>query len=158
MAAHNEQMGDEYYVDDPAGSFEQDLVHALDAGMRHTVNKALAQAFRPIKHHLSGFAEQQGWVALSGSQIIEESSLSINLQAHKQDRNPHTADFESLMRSPATEHDYNTSASTPKSRTREESDCSSSAHSSDKEDDPARKRKKKTHHSMASSGGSCRLC
>ncbi|KAJ1164302.1 hypothetical protein NDU88_004747 [Pleurodeles waltl] len=63
MAGFEDQAGEEYYSDDSAGSFEQDLVYALDAGVRHTVNQALAQAIRPIKHHLIGFAEQQGWVA-----------------------------------------------------------------------------------------------
>ncbi|KAJ1213709.1 hypothetical protein NDU88_001341 [Pleurodeles waltl] len=72
--------------------------------------------------------------------------VPINSQAHKQDRDLHTANFESLIRSLAKEHDYNTSASTPKSRTRKELDSSSSARSSDQGDVPPRKRKKKTHH------------
>ncbi|KAJ1197305.1 hypothetical protein NDU88_001165 [Pleurodeles waltl] len=67
MAAYDDQGSDEYYEDDPSGSFEQDLVYALDAGVRYTVNQALAQAIRPIKHHLIGFAEQQEWVASSGA-------------------------------------------------------------------------------------------
>ncbi|KAJ1100057.1 hypothetical protein NDU88_005146 [Pleurodeles waltl] len=67
MAGYEDQASDEYYLDDSAGSFEQDLVYALDAGVRHTVNQPLAQATRPIKHHLIGFAEQQGWVALRAS-------------------------------------------------------------------------------------------
>ncbi|KAJ1120397.1 hypothetical protein NDU88_008567 [Pleurodeles waltl] len=146
MAAYNDQVGDDYYVDDPAGSFEQDPVYALDAGVCHTVNQVLAQAIRPIKHHLIGFAEQQGWVASSGPQIVEEPSLSVSLQAHKLDRNPHTADFGSLIRSLAKEHDYNSSASAPKSKTKRDLDSSSSAHSSNQGDDHLRKRKKKTHH------------
>ncbi|KAJ1122561.1 hypothetical protein NDU88_001047 [Pleurodeles waltl] len=85
-------------------------------------------------------------MASSGSQIIEESSLFLSWQAPKQDRNPHTDDFESLIRSLAKEHDYKTSASTTKSKGREESDSSSSAHSSDQGDNPPRKHKKKTHH------------
>ncbi|KAJ1166568.1 hypothetical protein NDU88_006967 [Pleurodeles waltl] len=52
MATYDDQGGDEYYVDDPVGSFEQDLVYALDDGVRHTVDQALAQAIRPIKYHL----------------------------------------------------------------------------------------------------------
>ncbi|KAJ1135271.1 hypothetical protein NDU88_001712 [Pleurodeles waltl] len=78
MAAYNDQLGDEYYVDDTVGSFEQDLLYALDAGVRHkdllyaldagvrhTVNQTLAHAIRSIKYHLIGFAEQQGWMAPS---------------------------------------------------------------------------------------------
>ncbi|KAJ1191143.1 hypothetical protein NDU88_000459 [Pleurodeles waltl] len=83
MAAYDDQGGDEYYVDDPVGSFEQDLVYALDASVRHTVNQALAQAIRPIKHHLIGFAEQQGSVAPSVSQMVEDPSLSGGSQALK---------------------------------------------------------------------------
>ncbi|KAJ1135246.1 hypothetical protein NDU88_001690 [Pleurodeles waltl] len=83
MAAHEDQGGDEYYVDDPKGSFEQDLVYALDADVRHTVNQALAQAIRPIKHHLIGFAEQQGWVDLSGSQMVKDPTLWGGSQALK---------------------------------------------------------------------------
>ncbi|KAJ1101211.1 hypothetical protein NDU88_006283 [Pleurodeles waltl] len=84
MAGYEDQADDGYYLDEPAGSFEQDLVYALDAGVRHTVNQALAQAIKPIKHHLLGFAEQQGWVAPSGIQSIMEPSLSAGTQAAKQ--------------------------------------------------------------------------
>ncbi|KAJ1099691.1 hypothetical protein NDU88_004790 [Pleurodeles waltl] len=72
MAGYEDQADDGYYLDEPGGSFEQDLVYALDAGVRHTVNQALAQAIKPIKHHLLGFAEQQGWVAPLGIQSIME--------------------------------------------------------------------------------------
>ncbi|KAJ1153189.1 hypothetical protein NDU88_005951 [Pleurodeles waltl] len=144
MAAYNDELGDEYYVDDPAGSFEQDLVYALDACVRHMVYQALDRAIRPSKH-LIGYAEQQGWVAPSGSQMLEEHSLSGGSQALKQGRNPHTADFESLIRTLAREHDYNTS-STPKSKSKNYLDSSSSGHSSDQGDDPTLKRKQKTHH------------
>ncbi|KAJ1089360.1 hypothetical protein NDU88_002511 [Pleurodeles waltl] len=84
MPGYEDQADDGYYLDEPAGSFEQDLVYALDAGVRHTVNQALTQAIRPIKHHLLGFAEQQGWVAPSGIQSIMEPSLSAGTQATKQ--------------------------------------------------------------------------
>ncbi|KAJ1132809.1 hypothetical protein NDU88_011110 [Pleurodeles waltl] len=57
MAGYEDQAGDEYYMDDSTGSFEQDLFYALDAGVHHAVNQALAQAIRPNKHHLIGFAE-----------------------------------------------------------------------------------------------------
>ncbi|KAJ1191601.1 hypothetical protein NDU88_000917 [Pleurodeles waltl] len=63
MAGYGDQAEDEYYFEEPAGSSEQDLVYALDAWVRHTVNQALAQAIKPIKHHLLGFAEQQVLVA-----------------------------------------------------------------------------------------------
>ncbi|KAJ1165889.1 hypothetical protein NDU88_006306 [Pleurodeles waltl] len=131
MAAYNEHLDDEYYLDDPAGSFEQDLVYALDAGVRHTVSQALVQAVRPIKYHLIGFAEQQAWVVPSGSQIFEDHSLSGGSQALKQSKNPHSVDFESLIRSLARDHDYNTSSSTLKSKPKEDLDASSSEHSSD---------------------------
>ncbi|KAJ1127420.1 hypothetical protein NDU88_005822 [Pleurodeles waltl] len=36
MDAYDDQGGDEYYVDDHAGSFEHDLVYALDAGVTET--------------------------------------------------------------------------------------------------------------------------
>ncbi|KAJ1175012.1 hypothetical protein NDU88_000303 [Pleurodeles waltl] len=84
MAGYEDQADDGYYLVEPAGSFEQYLVYALDAGVRHTVNQALAQAIKPIKHHLLGFAEQQGWVAPSGIQSIMEPSLSAGTQATKQ--------------------------------------------------------------------------
>ncbi|KAJ1161392.1 hypothetical protein NDU88_001878 [Pleurodeles waltl] len=145
MATYNDQLCDEYYVDDPAGSFEQDLVYDLNAGVRHKVNQVMAQAIRPIKYHLIGFAEQQGWVAPSGSQIVEEPSLSGGSQALKQGRNPHTCDVESLIRSLARNHDYNTSASTTKSK-EDLNSSSSSDHSSEQVEDPPQKRKKKMNH------------
>ncbi|KAJ1185900.1 hypothetical protein NDU88_002686 [Pleurodeles waltl] len=144
MAGYEDQAGEKYYLDDSAGSFEQDLVYALDAGVRHTVNQALAQPIRPIKHHLIGFAEQQGWVAPSGVQFIIEPSLSGGSQSIKQSHNPHSVDFESLIRAMAEEHDYNASAQKVKST--EDLASSSSDHSSEQGDDPPRKRKKKSHH------------
>ncbi|KAJ1095145.1 hypothetical protein NDU88_000315 [Pleurodeles waltl] len=135
MAAYVYKRGDEYYVDDPAGSFKQDLVYALDAGVRYTVNQALAQAIRPIKHHLIGFTEQQGWVAPSESQMIEDHSLSSSSKALKPGKNPHPADFESLIRSLARDHEYNASA-TSKSKSKEDLASFSSEHSSDQGDDP----------------------
>ncbi|KAJ1135498.1 hypothetical protein NDU88_001937 [Pleurodeles waltl] len=132
LAGYEHQADDAYYLDEPAGSFQQELVYALDAGVRHTVNQALAKATKPIKHHLIGFAEQQGWVAPSGVQSIIEPSLSDCTQSIKQNHNPHSADFENLTRAMAKEHDYNTStqkkaASDP---------ASSSDHSSEQGDDP----------------------
>ncbi|KAJ1165369.1 hypothetical protein NDU88_005797 [Pleurodeles waltl] len=106
-AGYEDQAEDLYYLDEPAGSFEQDLVYALDAGVRHTVNQALAQAIQPIKHQLLGFVEQQGWVAPSGIRPIGEPPLPANTQASKQSTNPHSADFESFIRNMAREHDYN---------------------------------------------------
>ncbi|KAJ1182176.1 hypothetical protein NDU88_007370 [Pleurodeles waltl] len=145
MDAYDDQGDDEYYVDDPTGSFEHDLVNALDDGVRHTVHKALAQAIRPIKHHLIGFAEQQGWVAPSGAQAITEPSLSGSSQALKQGNNLHAAHFESLIRSLAMDHDYN-AASSKKSKSKEDFASSSSDHSSDQGEDPLCKRKKKSRH------------
>ncbi|KAJ1216434.1 hypothetical protein NDU88_004036 [Pleurodeles waltl] len=147
MAGYEDQADDGYYLDEPAGSFEQDLVYALEAGVRHTVNQALAQAIKHIKHHLLGFAVQQGWVAPSGIQSIMEPSLSAGTQATKQIHNPHSADFESLFRNMAWEHDYN-SASQKKAKS-DPASSSSSDHSSEQGDDPPRKRKTKTHHQEA---------
>ncbi|KAJ1114382.1 hypothetical protein NDU88_002620 [Pleurodeles waltl] len=144
MAGYEDQVGDEYYLGDSAGSFEQDLAYALDAGVCHTVNQALMQAIRPIKHHLIGFAEQQGWVALSGAQTIIGPSLSGGSQSLQQCHNLHAADFESLIRAMAKEHDYN--AASQKAKSREDLASSSSDHSSEPGDDPPHKRKKKSHH------------
>ncbi|KAJ1108870.1 hypothetical protein NDU88_006240 [Pleurodeles waltl] len=139
MAGYEDQAEDLYYLDEPAGSFDQDLVYALDAGVRHTVNQALAQAIQPIKHHLLGFVEQ-GWVAPSGIQPIGELPLPAKTQASNQSTNPHSADFESLIRNMSREHDYNSG-----SQKKAVSDpvSSSSEQSSEQGDDPPRKRKKK---------------
>ncbi|KAJ1084125.1 hypothetical protein NDU88_004278 [Pleurodeles waltl] len=140
MAGYEDQAEDLYYLDEPAGSFDQDLVYALDAGVRHTVNQALAQAIQPIKHHLLGFVEQQGWIAPSGSQSVGELPLPANTQASNQSTNPHSADFESFIRNMAREHDYNSG-----SQKKAVSDpASSSEQSSEQGDDPPRKRKKKS--------------
>ncbi|KAJ1169571.1 hypothetical protein NDU88_001464 [Pleurodeles waltl] len=133
MAGYEDQADDAFYLDEPARSFEQDLVYALDAGVRHTVNQALAQAIKPIKHHLLGFAEQQGWVAPSGVQSIIEPSLSAGTQTIKQSHNPHSADFENLIRAMIKEHDYNTST---QKKAMSDPASSSSDQSSEQGDDP----------------------
>ncbi|KAJ1141613.1 hypothetical protein NDU88_007941 [Pleurodeles waltl] len=132
-------------MDDTAGSFDQYLVYALDAGVRHSVNQALAQAIQPIKHHLLGLVDQQGWVAPVGAPPIGESPFSASTQAAKQSSNPHAADFESLIRNMAREHDYNAGAQ-KKAVSDPASSSSSSEHSSEQGDVPPRKRKKKAHH------------
>ncbi|KAJ1163303.1 hypothetical protein NDU88_003763 [Pleurodeles waltl] len=146
MAGYEDQAEDLYYLDEPAGSLDQDLVYALDAGVHHSVNQALSQAIQPIKHHLLGFVEQQGWVAPAGTQPIGEFSLSMNTQPSKQNTNPHAVDFESLIRNMAREHDYNAG-----SQKKAVSDpvSSSSEHSSEQGDDSPHKRKKKVHHQKA---------
>ncbi|KAJ1181224.1 hypothetical protein NDU88_006434 [Pleurodeles waltl] len=146
MAGYEDQADDGYYLDEPAGSFEQDLVYALDAGVRHTVNQALAQATKPIKHHLLGFAEHQGWVVPSGIESIMEPSLRANTQASKQSTNPHSTDFESLIRNMAREHDYNSGS---QKKAASDPASSSSEHSSEQGDDSPRKRKKKAYHQEA---------
>ncbi|KAJ1174027.1 hypothetical protein NDU88_005851 [Pleurodeles waltl] len=133
MAGYEDQADDAYYLDEPAGSFEQDLVYALDVGVRHTVNQDLAQAIKLIKHHLIGFAEQQGWVAPSGFQYIIEPSLSAGTQSIKQSHNPHSADFENLIRAMGKEQDYN--ASTQKKAASDPASSSSDL-SSEQGDDP----------------------
>ncbi|KAJ1200258.1 hypothetical protein NDU88_004084 [Pleurodeles waltl] len=147
MAGYDDQAKDLYYLDDTAGSFDQDLVYALDAGVCHSVNQALAQAIQPIKHHLLGLVEQQGWLAPAGVQPIGESSLSTNTQAVKQTFNPHAADFESLLRNMARERDYN--AGSQKKAVSDPASSSSSEHSSEQGDVPPRKHKKKAHHQEA---------
>lgn len=43
---------EEYGEKEPSGSMEQELVEALDAGVQHSVNKALVRATEPLKRHL----------------------------------------------------------------------------------------------------------
>ncbi|KAJ1114648.1 hypothetical protein NDU88_002883 [Pleurodeles waltl] len=147
MAGYDDQAEELYYLDDTTGSFDQDLVYALDAGVRHSVNQALAQAIQPIKHHLLGLVEQQGWVAPASAQPIGESSLSASTQASKQVTNQHAADFESLIRNMAREHDYN--AGSQKKAVSDPASSSSSEHSSEQGNAPPCKRKKKAHHQEA---------
>ncbi|KAJ1176497.1 hypothetical protein NDU88_001775 [Pleurodeles waltl] len=144
MAGCDDQAKKLYYLDDAAGSFNQDLVYALDAGVHHSVNQALAQAIQPIKHHLLGLVDQQGWVDPVGAQPIGESSFAASTQAPKQTSNPHAADFESLIRNMAREHDYN--AGSQKKAISDPASSSSSEHSSEQGDVPPRKCKKKAHH------------
>ncbi|KAJ1096362.1 hypothetical protein NDU88_001504 [Pleurodeles waltl] len=147
MAGYDDQAKELYYLDETTGSFDQDLVYALDAGVRHSVNQALAQAIQPIKHHLLGLVEQQDWVAPASAQPIGESFLSSSIQASKQVTNPHAADCESLIRNMAREHDYN--AGSQKKAVSDPASSSSSEHSSEQGDAPPRKRKKKAHHQEA---------
>ncbi|KAJ1140467.1 hypothetical protein NDU88_006819 [Pleurodeles waltl] len=144
MAGYDDQAEELYYLNYTAGSFDQDLVYALDAGVCHSVNQALAQAIQPIKHHLLGMVDQQSWVAPVDAQPIGESSFSASTQAAKQTSNPHAADFESLIRNMTREHDYN--AGSQKKAVSDPASSSSSEHSSEQGDVPPRKRKKKAHH------------
>ncbi|KAJ1198160.1 hypothetical protein NDU88_002004 [Pleurodeles waltl] len=144
MAGYDDQAEELYYLDDTAGSFDQDLVYALDAGVRHSVNQALAQAIQPIKHHLLGLVDKQGWVAPVGAQPIRETSFSASTLAAKQTSNLHAADFESLIRNMAREHDYNVGSQ--KKAVRDPASSSSSEHSSEQGDVLPRKCKKKAHH------------
>ncbi|KAJ1160649.1 hypothetical protein NDU88_001144 [Pleurodeles waltl] len=149
MAGYDDQAKDLYYMDDAAGSFDQDLVYALEAGVRHSVNQALAQTIQPIKHHLLGLVDQQAWAAPVSAPIIGDSSFAANPQPAKQTSNPHSADFQSLIRNMAREHDYNV-GSQKKAVDDPASFSSSSEHSSEREDAPPRKRKKKAHHQEVS--------
>ncbi|KAJ1177952.1 hypothetical protein NDU88_003203 [Pleurodeles waltl] len=106
MAGYEEDSGEGTYYDDSVGPFEQDLVYALDAGARHTVNLALAHAVQPIKHHLLGFAEQQGRTQNSASRSYEELPFSQDPSGSNSDANPHLEDFEQMARSLAKDHDY----------------------------------------------------
>ncbi|KAJ1150570.1 hypothetical protein NDU88_003360 [Pleurodeles waltl] len=137
MAVYDDQAEELYYMDDTAGSFDQDFVYALDAGVRHSVNQALAQAIQPIKHHLLGLVDQQAWAAPMSAPTMGDPA--------KQSSNLHAADFESLIRNMAREHDYN-AGSQKKAVNDPASSSSSSEHSSEQDDAPPRKRKKKAHH------------
>ncbi|KAJ1101569.1 hypothetical protein NDU88_006636 [Pleurodeles waltl] len=107
MAGYDDPAEELYYMDDTAGSFDQDLVYALDAGVRHSVNQALVQAIQPIQHHLLGLVEQQAWAAPGSASTLEDPSFATIPQSEKQLSNPHAADFQSLIRNMAREHDYN---------------------------------------------------
>ncbi|KAJ1218788.1 hypothetical protein NDU88_006360 [Pleurodeles waltl] len=145
MAGYDDPAEELYYMDDTAGSFDQDLVYALDAGVRHSVNQALVQAIQPIKHHLLGLVEQQAWAAPGRASTLEDPSLAAIPQSEKQLSNPHAADFQSLIRNMAREHDYN-AGSHKKGKDVPPSSSSSSEPSSEQKDAPPRKRKKKAHH------------
>ena len=60
--------GDDY--NGPAGSLEQDLVDALDLRVQQSVNKALVRAIEPLKTHLFGYTEQQGWLPPFAPQVV----------------------------------------------------------------------------------------
>ncbi|KAJ1088747.1 hypothetical protein NDU88_001902 [Pleurodeles waltl] len=137
MAGYDDQAEDLYYFDDNTGSFDQDLVYALDAGMRHSVNQALVQAIQPFKHHLLGLVDQQAWSAPAGTPSLAGPSLSEDTQSAKQSPNPHAADFQSLLRNMAREHDYN-AGSLKKAVDAPASSSASSGHSSEQEDAPPR--------------------
>ncbi|KAJ1218533.1 hypothetical protein NDU88_006111 [Pleurodeles waltl] len=137
MAGYDDQAEDLYYFDDNTGSFDQDLVYALDAGMRHSVNQALVQAIQPFKHHLLGLVDQQAWSAPAGNPSLAGPSLSADTQSAKQSPNPHAADFQSLLRNMAREHDYN-AGSLKKAVDAPASSSASSGHSSEQEDAPPR--------------------
>ncbi|KAJ1191209.1 hypothetical protein NDU88_000525 [Pleurodeles waltl] len=148
MAGYDDQAEDLYYIDDTSGSFDQDLVYALDAGVRHSVNQALVQAIQLIKHHLLGLVDQQAWSAPVGAPSLEDPSFAADPQPAKQPSNLHAADFQSLIRNMAREHDYN-AGSQKKAVDDPASSSSSSDHSSEQEEAPPRKRKKKAHHQEA---------
>ncbi|KAJ1214802.1 hypothetical protein NDU88_002413 [Pleurodeles waltl] len=116
--------------------------------MRHSVNQVLVQAIQPIKHHLLGLVDQQAWSAPAGASSMGEPSFSADTQSAKQIPNPHAADFQSLLRNMAREHDYN-AGSLKKAVDAPASSSASSGHSSEQEDAPPRKRKKKAHHQEA---------
>ncbi|KAJ1157118.1 hypothetical protein NDU88_009833 [Pleurodeles waltl] len=144
MAGYDDPAEELYYMDDAAGSFDQDLVYALDADVRHSVNQALVQAIQPFKHHLLGLVEQQVWAAPGSASTLEDPSFAAIPQPEKQLSNPHAADFQSLIRNMAREHDYN--AGSHKKGKEVPPSSSSSEPSSEQEDAPPRKRKKKVHH------------
>ncbi|KAJ1152118.1 hypothetical protein NDU88_004895 [Pleurodeles waltl] len=138
MAGYDDPAEELYYMDDTAGSFDQDLVYAFDADVRHSVNQALVQAIQPFKHHLLGLVEQQVWAAPGSASTLEDPSFAAIPQPEKQLSNPHAADFQSLIRNMAKEHDYN--AGSHKKGKEVPPLSSSSEPSSEQEDVPPRKR------------------
>ncbi|KAJ1172447.1 hypothetical protein NDU88_004294 [Pleurodeles waltl] len=113
------------------------------------VSVALAQAIQPIKHHLLGFAEQQGWVPQSSSQ--EELQFSQDTGSSSV-ANSHQVDFEQLVQALNKEHGYSPSQSLHlRVESKGDSDASSSSNSLDRDSDSPWKRKAKSRHSSVSS-------
>ncbi|KAJ1211273.1 hypothetical protein NDU88_006634 [Pleurodeles waltl] len=133
------QEGDEnYYFEETHTSlFEQDLVQALDAGVRQTVNDALAKAITLLKHHLYGFAQQQGWLPPAGG--LSEGSTNLPSKEF------HSEAFEKLAASLANENPYSMPAEPRAEELSDDSDASSSRDSSKADSGPPHKRKAKTH-------------
>ncbi|KAJ1104210.1 hypothetical protein NDU88_001622 [Pleurodeles waltl] len=153
MADYEEESGEGTFYDDSVVSFEQDLVYALDAGVRHAVNMALAQAIQPIKHYLLGFAEQQGWVPQSSSQ--EELPFSQDPTDSSSVANPHQADFEQLVQPLNKEDGYSSSQSLHlRDESEGDSDSSSSSNNPDRDSDSP-PRKAKSWHTQVRSILSC---
>ncbi|KAJ1146577.1 hypothetical protein NDU88_012843 [Pleurodeles waltl] len=121
-----DESGEGPYYDDSVGSFEQDLVYALDSGVRHTVNVALAKAIQPIEQHLFDFTEQQGSISGNLSSGSEVPSVLQGFAGSISD-NPHVADFEQFVRTLAKDHEYSSSTTAPKASTQGDSGCSSSS-------------------------------
>ncbi|KAJ1083464.1 hypothetical protein NDU88_003623 [Pleurodeles waltl] len=122
--------GDEgyFYEEAHSSSFEQDLVHALDASVHQTEAKAIT----PLKHHLYRFAQQQGWLPPKGG-VIEG-------QSNPPTKAIHAEAFEKLTASLMAEHPYSIPADPHSDEVSEDSDANSSR-SSPKDDTLPRKRK-----------------
>ncbi|KAJ1213132.1 hypothetical protein NDU88_000771 [Pleurodeles waltl] len=151
MASNEGESGEGTFYDDSVRSFEQDLVYALDAGVRHTINVALDQAIQLIKHHLLGVAEQQGGVPQSSSQealLVSQDPTSSSSVA-----NPKKTDFQQLVQSLNKGHGYSSSQLLHlRDESKEDSDSSSSSNNPDRDSDsPPCKRKAKSRHTQASS-------
>ncbi|KAJ1131762.1 hypothetical protein NDU88_010095 [Pleurodeles waltl] len=122
--------GDEGYFYEEAHSspFEQDLVHALDTGVRQTVNDALAKAITPLKHHLYWFAQQQGWFPPKGG-IIEG-------QSNPPTKAIHAEAFKKLTASLMAGHPYSIPADPHSDEVSEDSDANSSRSSPEDDTQP----------------------
>ncbi|KAJ1215097.1 hypothetical protein NDU88_002707 [Pleurodeles waltl] len=140
VRASQNQEGDEnyYFEETHTGSFEQDLVQALDADVHQTVNDALAKATTPLKHHLYGFVQQQTWLPPAGA--LSEGSTNLPSKQF------HSEAFEKFAASLANEHPYSMPAEPHAEELSDDSDASSSRGSSKGDLGPSRKRKAKTHH------------
>ncbi|KAJ1092922.1 hypothetical protein NDU88_006032 [Pleurodeles waltl] len=142
------QEGDESYCYDAgqSGFFEQNLVQALDAGVRQTVNEALAKAITPLKHHLYEFVQQQGWIPSSVSMIEGTKAAPATLP----NKDAHFEVFEMLAASLANEHSHSIPSEPRLEAFAEDSDGTSSESSSQEGTQRPRKRKAKTHHTTSS--------
>ncbi|KAJ1114791.1 hypothetical protein NDU88_003022 [Pleurodeles waltl] len=139
MYEEYQEADENYYFEEThTGSFEQGLVQALDAGVRQTINDALAKAITPLKHHLYGFAQQQGWLPPAGG-LSDESTTPRSKEIHSEA-------FQKLVASLANEHPYSMPAAPRSEELSDGSDASSSQESSKTDSHPPCKRKAKTHH------------
>ncbi|KAJ1123583.1 hypothetical protein NDU88_002051 [Pleurodeles waltl] len=103
--------------------------------MRQTVNDALAKAITPLKHHLYGFAQQQGWLPPAGGLSDESTTLPP--------KEIHSEAFQKLAASLSSKHPCSMPAAPRSEELSDGSDASSSQESSKTDSHPPHKRKAK---------------